>query len=273
MSDQVTFSPSLTLPIDFQMASGESVPAQAYKLWACIPANDETGVVIDNVQTGDIVLIYDVSGIASFKETKMKTVKSGISIISAVVNSGVSIGTEIAAGVATGGVSTAASAATGISLAAPILQGWNSVIDEVQKAIPNDAVKHARRDAYGKDPGTGDCAKNEGGLIVCMPESKGAIYATSDFYLASDAKSEGRKVKYFSSETKKKNAFFPSNVKGGTLLGTATMPGAVHILAFDSKFTDNAGYYKVAIMVLRGTANKTKEQLIAELVAAGPNQG
>ncbi len=248
-----TFSPALTLPINYAMASGQSVPAEAYKLWACIPVNDETGVVIDNVQKGDTVLIYDGSGIASFKSTNMAFVKSAIGIANAVVN-GVAV-------VATDGA------------AAPFLAGWNGVVDSVQSAIPSGAVKSGRRDMYGRDPGTGDYAKNEGGIIVCMPESKGAIYATSDYYLADGAKANGRQVKYFSAATKAKNAFFPCNVNGGTMQGVATTAGAVHILAFDSKFTDNAGYYNLAILVLRATSNKTQQQLIAELANSPPSSG
>jgi hypothetical protein len=172
MADTVTsFSPTLTLPVNFTLASGQTVPAEAYKLWACIPVNDETGIVIDNVQKGDTVLIYDGSGIASFKSTNMGLVKSAVGIANAIVN-GVAV-------VATDGA------------AAPFLAGWNSVVDGVQSAIPSGAVNHGRRDMYGRDPGTGDYAKNEGGLIVCMPESKGAIYATSDYYLADGAKSGG----------------------------------------------------------------------------------
>ena len=254
MSDTVmTFSPTLTLPINFTLASGQSVPAEAYKLWACIPVNDETGIVIDNVQKGDTVLIYDGSGIASFKSTNMAFVKSAVGIANAVVNGVAVIATEGAA--------------------APFLAGWNSVVDSVQGAIPSGAVNHGRRDMYGRDPGTGDYGKNEGGLIVCMPESKGAIYATSDYYLASGSKSGGRQIKYYSAATNAKNAFFPCNVNGGTMQGTATTAGAVHILAFDSKFTDNAGYYTVAIMVLRGTSGKTQQQLISELASSPPSSG
>lgn len=258
MSDAVTsavtaFSPTLTLPLNYQLASGQSVPAEAYKLWACIPANDETGIVIDNVQAGDTVLIYDASGIASFKSTNMDVVKAAVGIANAIVNGVAIVATEGAA--------------------APFLAGWNGVVDKVQDAIPSGAVQHGRRDMYGRDPGTGDYGKQEGGLIVCMPESKGPIYATSDYYLDDGSKSGGRQTKYFSKATKAKNAFFPCNVSGGTLQGTASMAGAVHVLAFDSKFSDNAGYYTVALLVLRGTSGKSQQQLISELTNAPPSAG
>lgn len=244
--------PTLTLPLTIPDMAGK---IEAFKLWACISANDNNGVTIDNVMVGDQVYIYDVSGIASFKSTNIKTVKSIVGVANAIVG--------LASIYATDGA------------AAPFVEQWNKSLQQIGDAFGNSNIAHARRDGYGRDPGTGDYAKNEGGLIVCMPESKGTVYATDDYHFADGAKSQGRKYQYYSSAAKKHNVLFPCNVEGGHLSAKASVPGTVHVLAFDSKFTDNAGAYNVALLIIRGDrpSGKTVDQLKASLRAAAPNSG
>jgi len=245
-----TITPSLTLPST--MPNGQQV--EGHKLWVSIPANDDTGVIIDNVLPGDEVYVYDASGISSFDKTNMKLVKSIIGLANAVAGDALMFAEPETA---------------------PFVEAWNSALKGIGDAVGDSDIEHTRRDQYGRDPGTGDYGKHEGGLIVCMPESNGVIYATSDYYLGDDSKSNGRKTDYYSQATKDKNAFFPCNVAGGKLSGTAGKAGAVHILAFDSNFSDNAGAYNVGVMVIRGVrpSGKTRDQIVQALLGAGPSGG
>ncbi|KAB2879782.1 hypothetical protein F9K33_08090 [bacterium] len=246
--------PSLALPLDITDSNGKNIgQGEAFKLWASIPANDEVGVIIDNVLPGDEIIIYDASGIASFKETSMALIKGVVGIANALGTTALMFATDGAA--------------------APFVSAWDSALDNVNKAIGDAPIKHGRRDAYGQDPGTGDYAKDEGGLVVCMPETSGAIYATDDYHFADGAKSHGRKYEYYSKKAKANNVLFPCNVSGGLMSATATKAGAIHVLAFDEKFTDNAGSYTVGLVVIRGQrpSGKSRDAVYAEIVSAGPS--
>jgi hypothetical protein len=232
MTDSVmTIASQLVLP---DKVDGKN--PQAFKLSVSIPANDDTGVMIDNVMKGDRIYIYDASGICSFKSAKMKRIKSIVRIANVVAEGILLAATEGAA--------------------APAIPLWNTALKEIGNAVGDSDIKHSRRDAYGQDPGTEDYGKNEGGLIVCMPESKGAVYATDKFHFHDGAKQEGRLYKYYSQAAKDSNVLFPCNHKnekkdGGRLSATASVHGAIHVLAFDSNFDDNAGAYNVSLVVIR----------------------
>lgn len=243
--------PSLSLPINMNNSDGEDVGnIEAFKLFASISTSDDVGIIIDNVMEGDEILIYDASGIASFKKTSMALIKGVIGIANAIGTSALVYATEGAA--------------------APFVKEWNSALSSIGDAVGDGEIKHARRDAYGQDPGTGDYAKNEGGLIVCMPKSKGAIYATDDYHLTGDTKENGRRVEYYSEKTIEKNAFFPCNVSAGKMSGVAQIAGAAHILSFDSNFEDNCGAYTVGIIVIRKDrpSGKSRDIVLSEIKAS-----
>ena len=88
-----TISPTLTLPN--RLDSGEQI--EGYKLWVSIPANDDTGVIIDNVLPGDEIVIYDASGICSFDKTNMAMVKAIVGLANAVAGDVVMYATDGAA--------------------------------------------------------------------------------------------------------------------------------------------------------------------------------
>ncbi len=240
-----TITPTLTLPTLSE--SGDTV--DGYKLWASIPANDDTGIIIDNVMEGDTIMIYDASGICSFDKTNMALVKSIVGLANAIAGDVLLYATDGAA--------------------EPFVQSWNTAVKSIGDAVGDADIEHKRRDAYGRDPGTGDYGKHEGGLIVCMPSSRGAIYATSDYYLADGSKDHGRKTEYYSSAAKNANAMYPCNVSGAILQQTAKTAGAIHVLAFDENFQDNAGAYNVGLIVVRN--GNDVESISAALQSAGPS--
>lgn len=225
-------TPSLTLPLNMNNPDGEDVgQLEAFKLFASISATDDVGIIIDNVLPGDQIFVYDASGISSFRSSSMKLIKGVIGIANA-------IGTKALVYASDGA-------------AAPFTKAWNSALKTIGDAVGDSDIKHSRRDAYGLDPGTGKYAKDEGGLIVCMPKAKGAVYSSKDYRLSGDTKNKGRKTKYYPKKANEKNIWWPCNVDGGKMSGTAEIAGAAHILAFDNKFTDNAGSYTIGFIVVR----------------------
>lgn len=244
-----TISPTLTLPN--RLDSGEQI--EGYKLWVSIPANDDTGVIIDNVLPGDEIIIYDASGICSFDKTNMAMVKAIVGLANAVAGDVVMYATDGAA--------------------APFVASWNEAVKKIGDAVGDSDIEHKRRDAYGRDPGTGDYGKHEGGLIVCMPKSKGAVYATDDYYLADGSKDNGRKESYYSSAAKAANLMYPCPVSGGLMRRTATEAGAIHVLAFDENFSDNAGAYNVGLMVIRSErpTGTSSDEIYNNLMGAAPS--
>lgn len=244
-----SITPTLTLPTNLD--SGAQI--EGFKLWVSIPANDETGVTIDNVLPGDEIIIYDASGICSFDKTNMALVKAIVGLANAVAGDVLMFATEGAA--------------------APFVEAWNKSLSAIGNAVGDADIKKTRRDAYCRDPGTGDYAKNEGGLIVCMPKSKGAVYATSDYHLLDGAKSNGRKEEFYSAAAKSANLFYPCPVSGGLMSRTATEAGTIHVLAFDENFSDNAGAYNVGMMILRKErpSGASSDEIRSKLLGAAPS--
>ncbi|MBL7727166.1 MAG: hypothetical protein JNM68_05755 [Dinghuibacter sp.] len=247
-----TLTPTLTLPLNLVNSDGKDVgQAEAFKLWATIPVNDDRGITIDNVLKGDEIFIYDASGIGSFKETNMGLVKAILGMANSIATAGVLYLTDGAA--------------------APFVKAWDDGVKKIGDAVGNN-LKHGRRDMYGRDPGTGDYGKHEGGLIVCMPETRGPVYATSDYYLEDGSKEHGRKYQYYSDKAKHMNVIYPCNVPDGRLSAVAGADGAIHILAFDSDFQDNAGSYTVGLIVVRydRPSGRSSNELIRQLKGLAP---
>ncbi|MCW5201277.1 hypothetical protein VU07_05750, partial [Desulfobulbus sp. F4] len=159
----IVITPSVTLPANNQ----DGKQYEAFKVWASIPVCDDKGITIDNVKNGDEITIYNAAGIASFDKTSMKMIKAIVGIANGIAGDILIYATD--------------------GLAAPFVEAWNKSLKAIGDAVGDSDIEHKRRDPYGKDPGTGDTGKHEGGLIVCMPGSGGAIYATDDYYFQDGA--------------------------------------------------------------------------------------
>ncbi len=248
---------SIKLDVNFTTDEGgnKELKADAYKVFAGISSNDPDGLTIENVLAGDEVIIYDATGTAYFSSSKMNLIKGVIGIANAVAGDVLMFATEGAA--------------------APFVKGWNESLSALGSAFEAPEGKGSKaRDSYGKDPNSGDFGKNEGGIIVCMPDSSGVLYASDDNHLKDGAKKNGRKPEYFSDNVKNSNAFFPFNGSGGQMSAVAGKSGNVHILAFDGKgngFTDNQGYYTIGVIVVRAHQTINKDSIIGKLMGADPS--
>lgn len=215
------FTPAVTIPNE----------ALGVSLWAEVSSTDRNGLVIDGVKEGDILEIQEVSGICSFSESSNSVLAGFVGIAAGILEDGTDVITK----------------GRGKETHKAISEQSKDLRENLSKSI-----KEKHRDGYGKDPRTGDFAKNEGGIIVCMPKAKGPIYASPDNHLKDGAKKQGRKNKFYSEEIKNKNSFFLYNDgKTSNLKAIAKTSGAINILCFDSIFDDNGGSYTVKCVITR----------------------
>ena len=122
-------------------------------------------------------------------------------------------------------------------------------IDAMRKQVEN-ASGSKKRDGFGKDVGTNEYARKEGGIVIFMPDAKGPIYG---FELDEDCKGSGRRQDY---NPHSDVCFFPCRESGESGHGaamerTVRQDGVVRILVFDSDYSDNAGSYSVRFTVIR----------------------
>ena len=224
--------PSISNVIDLDALIGKHTKGGlTFSLWSVISANDEFGINIDNVKEGDRITIESASGIASFKETNLDVIHSIVTVVKVAAEAGAAVLSD------------------GESLA--YKKQYDDAFGKIKQAIPSKKIKHARRDPWGHDPGTKHYAKHEGGLIVCMPSANGALYARTDDPIADRAKTEGRKPAYFPKHVKEKHSFLPCDCEDGQKSAVATQDGVITILAYDEKFSDNAGWYEIKLTIER----------------------
>ena len=226
MSEKQPFGPDTMIPPN----------ATTVDVWAEISATDHSGITVDGIKAGDVVEIVDVSGICSFDSNLGQKVLSLVAIIS--------------------GTAAAASSLFDIEKVEGRIKDFKHQASELAKEA-GDALKGSRRDGYGQDPGTGEFATEEGGLLVCMPSACGVFYATEENHLTGNAHEDGRLLIHTKSNLQDHNCFFPCRKDGGVMKTKAKQDGTLHIIAFDSNFGDNAGKYEVKFRVSRPTPEGT----------------
>jgi hypothetical protein len=198
--------------------------------WAEISSTDKVGITIDGVMEGDTIEISDISDECSFAKESNPLLAGFIGITAGILEDGISYYTKGRA------------------------KETNKALSNQSNKLKNSYSKKNRdkfRDGYGKVVNKSRYAKNEGGIIVCMPEAKGAIYANPDTFLKDGAADNGRKPIYFKQTIKNFNSFFPCRGKDGQMSAKALTDGTIHILAFDSTFEDNCGSYTVKFLITR----------------------
>lgn len=197
-------------------------------LLAFVAAGDLGGIMIQGVKATDTIEFVSADGIASFsEETNNGGVASFIGILEA-------------------GANVAAS-----SFGAPELAPVISAAAEFAKSrYREEKVKTKRRDPFGVDPGTGHKARQEGGVLVCLPEARGAYYSGNGDH----------KERWIQEPGTRDLAHRPAHVEHGFFLErnssnqyTASLDGSIFIVPWDHKFEDNFGSYRLQILLRRGT--------------------
>jgi hypothetical protein len=190
-----------------------------------INAADTVGVCIDGVQDGDMVHVTSAAGLCYFDKDK------GNPRLASLVG-------LVAAGAQAG------AAAYGVPEAAPLIAAAEKFAAEQFKGT---GEKKKPRDPFGVDPGSGHKARNEGGVVVCMPADGGPVYS-------------GKRGRRITKNADRTDHIRPPHFKYGYFLQrepdknvrTASDNGQMYVLAWDFAFEDNAGYYKVFLHIKKG---------------------
>lgn len=247
MSHNTSTTPSSTITLP----SSADSSYWGFKIMVAVSSNDHEGAQIAGLEAGDYLGISEMAGSASFSTVNVKLIKGIVNVVNKIVDETVDIATDEAA--------------------APIMDAWNESLKALEDAFDEDKIDVKVRDGWGKAH-DGGYAIDEGGVLVCLPQSGGPLYH-DDFKLDGDA-SNGRLSKYYPQG----KAFFPCNKEGGALYLQASEAGTAHLLAYDSKdaFKDNQGAYNIEAWVIRPAlmpAGMSFEDGLEKILSMPPNTG
>jgi hypothetical protein len=190
-------------------------------------AADHLGVMISGAREHDTVEIVSATGIASFAE---ETRNEGIASLIGVVG----VGADLLA------------TAFGAPEAKPVIDAG---VKYAQDQFKEEKVKTKRRDAYGVDPGSGHRARQEGGVIISLPAAGQIFYSGNDDH----------KERWIKEPGTRDPAHYPAHVHDAFFLQghgkdkrTCTDEGDIIVTAWDAKFEDNFGYYRLHMLLKRG---------------------
>ncbi len=195
-----------------------------------INAADPLGISIDGMQAGDQLQVLSASGIASFSKDKGNPLASSIVGLLAA-------GGKVAAG------------AEGVPEINPVIDAAEQFAKDQFKATGS---RRELRDAFGVEPASGKMARQEGGLLVCMPEAGGTFYSGDDGHKERWVKPDGTRSDEHLPAHFNYAAFFPRQGYGDHNTRVAQQSGPLYVLAWDWAFDDNAGFYKVFVKLTKG---------------------
>jgi hypothetical protein len=204
---------------------------EKHNIFVCyIAARDHLGTAILGLKKGDRVEVLAADGWGEFSGKRGEQVESIVTL---------AVTGAAAAGAAFGAVPPEAG---------PAINKGGEYAGKIFRLLSDSD----RRDAHGKDK-NGETKRQEGGILVCMPEVGGVFYSGSDRNRWVQGRDGGERTDDRQpAHMKGKGAFFPiqGNQKHNTR--TAQADGIVHLIAWDFEFEDNSGYYRVIIRVTRG---------------------
>ena len=147
--------------------------------------------------------------------------------------------------------------ATGANVAASVLGApevvpvINAAEEFAKEQFKATNAKTKRRDAFGVDPGSGHKARQEGGLLICLPEAGGTFYSGDGDHKDRWIKGDGVRA-----DDKKPahlfGSFFPRQGFASHNTRVAQQGGQMYVVPWDWKFEDNAGFYKVFVKLKKG---------------------
>lgn len=207
-----------------------------------LSAADVLGVSIEGLQAGDRIVVTAATGLASFAEDDGSLERGLIGLIA----SGASVGAGIA----------------GHPEALPFIKAAEEFAKDQFR--PED-IRTKVRDPYGVDPANGLFARQEGGVLVCLPEAGGTYYSgdsESRWIQASGGGSfwdfeanPGQGVRVPENYPDHvRRAFFlrREEVMALTPHTTRVDGGQAFLITWDFDFADNAGYYKLYVRLEKG---------------------
>ncbi|WP_029528575.1 hypothetical protein [Polaromonas glacialis] len=191
-------------------------------------AGDYLGVMVSGVKSTDTIEFFSCTGIASFaEETKNKGAGALIGLI--------------AAG------ATVTSAAFGLPQLAPVIGAAEKFANT---QFEEKKVKTKRRDPFGVDPSSGHKARQEGGVLVSLPEARQAFYSGNSDHKERWIKEPGTRDDAHRPDHVKKAFFLQA---GSPNKRIASADGDILIYPWDHIFDDNFGYYRLHVLLKRGS--------------------
>ena len=196
-------------------------------------AGDLYGVSIQGVKATDTIEFVSAIGIASFaEETENKGVGAFIGLVAA------------------GAIVTAS--AFGAPELTPVIGAAEKF---AESRFEQKKVKTKRRDPFGEDPGNGDKARQEGGVIVSLPRpdvTTQIYYSGNDDHQERWIKKPGtRDTAHYPDHVKEGGAFFLQSGKSNKR--RVSGDGNIIIAPWDHIFEDNFGFYRLDILLKRGS--------------------
>jgi hypothetical protein len=197
---------------------------------AFLNAADFLGVMISGVRATDTIEFVHAVGIASFAE---ETENEGAGAIIGIVAAG----------------ATVAASAFGAPELAPVI---GAATKFAESRFQENKVRKKRRDPFGEDPGSGHKARQEGGVIVSLPEARRIFTSGNSDHEERWIKEPGtRDTAHLPDHVKGKGAFFLQSGNGNQ--HTSGAEGDIIIYPWDHIFTDNFGFYRLHILLKRGS--------------------
>jgi len=191
-------------------------------------AGDNLGVMISGAKPTDTIQFVSATGIASFAE---ETENEGVGAFIGIVAAGANV----------------AAAAFGAPELAPVI---SAAAKFAQSRFQEEKVKTKRRDPFGEDPGTGHKARQEGGVIVSLPQAGQIFYSGNSDHEERWIKKPGTR----------NEAHLPDHVKGAFFLRAGSRArhvalddGEFIISPWDHIFSDNFGFYRLHALLKRGS--------------------
>lgn len=206
-------------------------------------AADAGGISIHGLQKGDQIEVLAIAGLSSFSDGRSSPEASLIGLAD--------IGGSVVAGI------------------------YAPELIPLIKEASSFAKKHfieadaKRRDGYGQMAGKDEYARQEGGILVCLPESGGPYYSGNwlngqRWVKKHTTKISGHTVAH--SKLGRTDSVRPNHVNYGFFpirhlqprenslhnTRTLTSSGTVYVVSWDHKFKDNTGHYKLEMRIRRG---------------------
>jgi hypothetical protein len=192
-------------------------------------AADFLGVMISGVRATDTIEIVSAAGIASFAE---ETENEGVGAFIGILAAG----------------ATVASTSFGAPELAPVI---GAAAEFAKSRFPENKVAKKLRDPFGENL-DGDKARQEGGVIVSLPEARRIFTSGNSDHEERWIKEPGtRDTAHLPDHVKGKGAFFLQSRSRNK--HTAGAEGDIIIYPWDYKFTDNSGFYRLDILLKRGS--------------------
>jgi hypothetical protein len=193
---------------------------------------DPTGVMITGLEPGDTIQVLSASGLASFSKN---TGHPGLS--------------SLVAFVADGTAAVVSALVPGAKVSQPI----EAAGQVAAKAFQGSGNPEKFRDSFGVDPSSHGVALQEGGVIVCLPQSGGPYFSADSghrSYWATNppvvGEARGLPTAYKSLIN---NPPFFFIGQGTPNAGVCQTNDPAYLLAWDYNFQDNSGLYEVYVQL------------------------